>query len=83
VGAGTPFTILEDEGIEPYISALKEEEGPMAVEAPPPAEVSLLRVGGQCWFVLISRHCKSSQVQQQEGSASRALGTAHAGQPSS
>jgi hypothetical protein len=40
VGAGTPFTILEDEGIEPYISALKEEEGPMAVEAPPPAEVS-------------------------------------------
>uniref|UniRef100_A0A7S0R6S1 Proteasome subunit alpha type n=1 Tax=Chlamydomonas leiostraca TaxID=1034604 RepID=A0A7S0R6S1_9CHLO len=37
VGKGTPFTILEDEGIAPYIAALREEEGPMAVEAPPQA----------------------------------------------
>lgn len=38
VGKGTPFTILEDDGIAPFIASLEEEEGSMAVEAPPDAQ---------------------------------------------
>lgn len=33
VGKDMAFTVLENETIEPYITALKEEEAPMAVEA--------------------------------------------------
>lgn len=31
VGKDLPFTILEDEALEPYVSAVKEEDQPMTV----------------------------------------------------
>uniref|UniRef100_A0A7S3QWT2 Proteasome subunit alpha type n=1 Tax=Dunaliella tertiolecta TaxID=3047 RepID=A0A7S3QWT2_DUNTE len=32
VGKGMPFTLLEEDGIQPYIAALKEEDQPMATD---------------------------------------------------
>ncbi len=37
VGPNMPLALLEDDALEPYIAALKEEEGAMVVEAPPAA----------------------------------------------
>lgn len=47
VGKDMTFTVLENEAIAPYLTALEEEEGSMAVEAPPAQVVAAAEAADQ------------------------------------